>query len=264
MALGVFYSLAPSLEQLCLKKKKSFSEPSFYVWETLAQKKLSNLSKFSSCQRRVWLWTRQPAPCPTCLSASPPAQLPNPPTQVQRVGLLINNWKGWWINLTFETPDFPGGSDGKASAYNAGDPGSIPGLGRSPGEGNGNRLQYSCLENPMDRGAWWATVHGVARSQTWLSDFTHFISGSGLLTLWDDSHLLWVDVFILRLLVNVPEALGALRHFSCALSPALMLWRLRAEKDKQVPTNITLELPSPSFLAPVMGFMEDNYSTDQS
>ena len=50
--------------------------------------------------------------------------------------------------------DFPGGSDGKASVYNAGDPGSIPGLGRSPGEGNGNSLQYYCLENPMDRGAW--------------------------------------------------------------------------------------------------------------
>ena len=51
-------------------------------------------------------------------------------------------------------PDFPGCSDGKASAYNAGDPGSIPGLGRSPGEGNGNPLQYSCLENPMDGGTW--------------------------------------------------------------------------------------------------------------
>ena len=49
---------------------------------------------------------------------------------------------------------FPGGSDGKASAYNAGDPGSIPGLGRSPGEGNGNPLQHSCLENPMDGEAW--------------------------------------------------------------------------------------------------------------
>ena len=67
---------------------------------------------------------------------------------------------------------FPGGSDGKVSAYNAGDPGSIPGSGRSPGEGNGNPLQYSCLENPMDRGAWLATVHGVAKSQTRLSDFT--------------------------------------------------------------------------------------------
>ena len=50
--------------------------------------------------------------------------------------------------------DFPGDSDGKASVYNAGDPGSIPGLGKSPGEGNGNPLQYYCLENPMDRGAW--------------------------------------------------------------------------------------------------------------
>ena len=54
---------------------------------------------------------------------------------------------------------FPGGSEGKASACNAGDPGSIPGSGRSPGEGNGYALQYSCLENPMDRGAWWATAH---------------------------------------------------------------------------------------------------------
>ena len=55
---------------------------------------------------------------------------------------------------------FPGGSDGKASAYNAGDMGSISGLGRSPGEGNVNLLQYSCLENSMDGGAWQATVHG--------------------------------------------------------------------------------------------------------
>ena len=50
------------------------------------------------------------------------------------------------------------------------DPGSIPGSGRSPGEGNGNPLQYSCLENSMERGAWWATVYGVAKSQTRLSD----------------------------------------------------------------------------------------------
>ena len=62
----------------------------------------------------------------------------------------------------------------KASACNAGDPGSIPGLGRSPGEENGNPLQYSCLENPMDGGARWATVHKVTKSQTRLSDFTHF------------------------------------------------------------------------------------------
>ena len=66
--------------------------------------------------------------------------------------------------------EFPGGSDGKASAYNARDPGLIPGSGRSPGEGNGAPLQYTCLENPMDE-AWWATVHGVAKSQIQLSNF---------------------------------------------------------------------------------------------
>ena len=69
-------------------------------------------------------------------------------------------------------PTFPGRSEVKAPACNAGDLGLIPGSGRFPGEGNGNPLQYSCLENPMDRGAWWATVHGVAKSRTWLSDFT--------------------------------------------------------------------------------------------
>ena len=59
--------------------------------------------------------------------------------------------------------DFPGGSDGKESACNAGDLSLIPGLGKSPGKGNGNPLQCSCLENPMDRGARGATVHGVTR-----------------------------------------------------------------------------------------------------
>ena len=58
---------------------------------------------------------------------------------------------------------FPGGSEGKESTCNAGDPGLIPGSGRSPGEGNGNSLQYSCLENPMNRGAWRATIHGSQR-----------------------------------------------------------------------------------------------------
>ena len=61
---------------------------------------------------------------------------------------------------------FPSGSEVKASACNAGDLGSILGSGRSPGEGNGNPLQYSCLENLMDGRAWWATVHGIAKSQT--------------------------------------------------------------------------------------------------
>ena len=65
---------------------------------------------------------------------------------------------------------FPGGSDGKESIYNAEDLDSVPGLGLSPGEGNGYPLQFSCLKNPMDRGAWQATVRGVAKSQTQLSD----------------------------------------------------------------------------------------------
>ena len=67
---------------------------------------------------------------------------------------------------------FTGGSVVKNPSAKAGDVGSIPELGRSPGEGNGNPLQYSYLENPMDGGAWWARVHGVAKSRTRLSDFT--------------------------------------------------------------------------------------------
>ena len=73
-----------------------------------------------------------------------------------------------YIALTFYL-GFPGGSDSKESACNAGNTGSIA-VGRSPGEGNGNPLQYGCLENFMDRGAWWPVVHGVTKSQTWLSD----------------------------------------------------------------------------------------------
>ena len=63
-----------------------------------------------------------------------------------------------------------GVSNGKESTCSVGDPGMIPGSGRSPGEGNGNPLHYSCLENPMDREVWRDTVHGVAKSQTWLSN----------------------------------------------------------------------------------------------
>ena len=82
----------------------------------------------------------------------------------QLLGLFI------WLNL--ELPwGYPRGSDSKASACNAGDQGSIPGLGRSPGEGNGSPLQYSCLENSMDGGAWGVRVDGVTESQTQLSDF---------------------------------------------------------------------------------------------
>ena len=78
-----------------------------------------------------------------------------------------------WRRDRLPTPvflDHPDGSAGKESTCNAGDLGSIPGLGRSPGEGNKYSLQYFCLENSMDRGAWLITVHGVAKCQTGLRD----------------------------------------------------------------------------------------------
>ena len=73
--------------------------------------------------------------------------------------------------ILFENVEgFPGGSEIKVFACKAGDPGSIPGSGRSPGKGNGNSLQYSCLGNSVDRGTWWATVHGTVKSWTQLSN----------------------------------------------------------------------------------------------
>ena len=75
----------------------------------------------------------------------------------------------WWKGGLFEK-NFPGGSGGKESACNVGDPGLVPGFGTSPGEGNVHPLQYSCLENSMDRGAWKATIHGITKSQTQLND----------------------------------------------------------------------------------------------
>ena len=84
---------------------------------------------------------------------------------------------GWtddsFIHVVKNCTGFPGGSDGKEFSCSAGDLGSIPQLGRSPGEGNGYPLQHSCLENSMDRGAWRATVHDITKNQTRLSDY-HF------------------------------------------------------------------------------------------
>ena len=72
--------------------------------------------------------------------------------------------------MLLTTGGFPGGSEGKESTCNAGDPGWTPGSGRSPGERNDNSLQYSCLGNPIDRGAWWATVHGITKNRTQLRE----------------------------------------------------------------------------------------------
>ena len=80
----------------------------------------------------------------------------------KNIYVLLNHFVLYWKLIQ----GFPGSSKGKESACNVEDPGLIHGLGRSPGEGNGNPLQYCCRENPMDKRAWWATVHGVAKSWT--------------------------------------------------------------------------------------------------
>ena len=96
---------------------------------------------------------------------------------------LRPSWLLKWIILVhiflfsfFQWEDFPGGSDGKASVYNVRDLGSIPGLGRSPGEGNGNPLQYYCLENPMDRGTWKATYSPWGRKESDMTEWLDFLS----------------------------------------------------------------------------------------
>ena len=88
------------------------------------------------------------------------------------LGIRVST-KWIWGHIQFSSTQLglPGVSDGKESAWNAGDPGSIPGSGRFPGEGNDNSLQYSSLENSMDKGAWWGPVHGFAKSQTLLSNY---------------------------------------------------------------------------------------------
>ena len=102
-------------------------------------------------------------------------------------------------------------SDSKAPVYNAGDPGSIPGSGRSTGEGNGNPLQYYCLENPMNRGAWLATVHGVTKSRTRLSDLTFTLGGFSVLckSIWASQVALVVK--------NSPASAGDMRDMGSTL-----------------------------------------------
>ena len=96
------------------------------------------------------------------------------------LAVCIRRPKYWSFSLSISLPNFPGSSGGKASVYNAGDLGSIPGSGRSPEDGNGNPLQDSCLENPVDREAWWATVHRATKGRTQLNNFTYLASASVL------------------------------------------------------------------------------------
>ena len=119
--------------------------------------------------------------------------------------LIWSNHIDWFADIDPSSQprinlDFPGDSDCKKSAHNVGDLGSIPRLGRSPGEGNSYPLQYSCLENSMDRaGAWQATVHRVAKSWTRLSDF-HFQSWFMILLMYC---WIWFANILLRIFVSV-------------------------------------------------------------
>ena len=116
------------------------------------------------------------------LTSGGTVSIPHWATKILHAALLGQSfsWALYWIphlnypiKLSISKRGFSDGSEGKESACNAGDTGtvvSIPGPGRSPGEGNGNPLQYSCLKNPMDRGAWQATVHEVMKNRPWLSE----------------------------------------------------------------------------------------------
>ena len=115
------------------------------------------------------------------LSWAPTTALPNQsfqgepgkhPSEIARLGYSLNRLKFG----SHHPKTFPGGSDGKESVCNTGDPGLIPGSRRTLGEGNSNPLQYSCLETPMDRGAWQATIRGVIKSRAWLEWLTLHIS----------------------------------------------------------------------------------------
>ena len=121
----------------------------------------------------IWALTSYAKWPPTWIS---PSSCLDSNSQFQAIRSRIPNF--WHTCLCLSAPltgfmlklGFPGGSDDKESACNMGDLTSIPGSGRSPGDGNGKLLQYPCLENSMDRGAWQATVHRVAKSEIWLSD----------------------------------------------------------------------------------------------
>ena len=142
-----------------LSFKPTFALSSFtFIKRLFSSSSLSATRVMSSAYLRLLIFLLAIL-IPACVSGSPQARkLPEKecsPTHQQIIGLKL---------------DLPGSSVSKESACSAGDPGLIPGWGRSPGEGNGKPLQNPCLENPIDKGAWWAAVHGVAKSQAQLSD----------------------------------------------------------------------------------------------
>ena len=158
----------PAMQEKVKVKLLSHVQLFAMLWTVVQQAPLS--MGFS----RQESWSGLPFPSPGDLPnpgieyGSPTLQADSLPWQNRR--RQCNSWlrKFPWRRDRLPTPvslGFPGGSDGKESTCNEGELGSVPGLGRSPGGGHGNPLQYSCLEIPMDRGAWWASDHGVAKSQ---------------------------------------------------------------------------------------------------
>ena len=129
---------------------------------------------------RWFVWKQcSPLPTPVQITQNFPSFFCLPkicflPFILKRMHLSLNDspclFLLWYLVMLFRSYGFPGGLDVKAYACNAGDLGSIPGSRRSPGEGNGNPLQYSFLENPMDGGAWWAAVHAVPKNRTQLRE----------------------------------------------------------------------------------------------
>ena len=174
--------LRSSCIPLLVERKKEL--PSATVGPSLPFQSYFFLSSRCFCFGHCWGWnpfqgSPQPSssrPCPagrqgSLLPASvQPQGLPEPNADRAISGQRGHRFRRPPITIINSCLSFPGGSEHKESASNAGDGGSIPGLGRSPGGGHGNPLQYSCLENPRDRGAWWAAVHGVTKSWTRLSD----------------------------------------------------------------------------------------------
>ena len=146
----------------------------FFSWPDLSRISPPSLIAYSTTLHSMWAWRN-------CLGAlllaqgwardfSEAMRIPVSPESVISSGVCTWLKRGRSETFLEVCRGLPSGN--KVSAYNAGDLRSIPGSGRSPGEGYGSPLQYSWLENPMDGGAWWATVHGVAKSQTRLSYFT--------------------------------------------------------------------------------------------
>ena len=140
------------------------------LWASLVVQSVKSLPSIWEPQARALRWKDPLAK----EIATAPAVLPGKShEQRSLVGPNLQGHKGQTelvTKLLSQFKGFTGGSDSKESAYNVGDPGSIPGLGRSPREGNGYPLQYSCLENSMDKAVWQATIHGVTESWTQLRD----------------------------------------------------------------------------------------------